>query len=144
MIKIHITKRIEEEQKEQIERLLKKLNAALATIDISKVNAALSDGEFILFSAVNELNETVGMLTLTHCRTMTLKKYWIEDVIVDDSCRGKGIGRALVKAAIEYAEKDPEHPAIYLTSNPSRTAARELYRSEGFEEYPTGVFKKVL
>ena len=34
-------------------------------------------------------------------------------------------------------------PSLYLTSNPSRTAARALYRSEGFEEYETGVFRIV-
>ena len=34
-------------------------------------------------------------------------------------------------------------PSLYLTSNPSRTAARALYRSEGFEEYQTGVFRIV-
>lgn len=34
-------------------------------------------------------------------------------------------------------------PSLYLTSNPKRTAARALYRSEGFEEYETGVFRIV-
>jgi ribosomal protein S18 acetylase RimI-like enzyme len=81
------------------------------------------------------------MLTLTCCQTLSRPKYWIEDVVVDPSCRGKGAGRALVQAAVRFVKEKNDGSVIYLTSNPSRTAARNLYRSEGFEEYETGVFR---
>jgi ribosomal protein S18 acetylase RimI-like enzyme len=47
----------------------------------------------------------------------------------------------LVRAAVNYVKENETVPAIYLTSNPSRVAARSLYMSEGFEEYNTGVFR---
>jgi hypothetical protein len=43
---------------------------------------------------------------------------------------------------VAHAEAKEERPAVYLTSNPSRVAARRIYKSEGFEEYETGVFRK--
>ena len=49
--------------------------------------------------------------------------------------------KALVKAAVSHVKQSGRPCRIYLTSNPSRTAARNLYRSEGFEEYDTGVFR---
>ena len=73
--------------------------------------------------------------------TLTGDKYWIEDVIVHEAFRGQGIGKALVKAAVEHVKESGKPYRIYLTSNPSRTAARNLYSSEGFEEYDTGVFR---
>jgi ribosomal protein S18 acetylase RimI-like enzyme len=81
------------------------------------------------------------MLTLTICHTLACSKYWIEDVVVDPAHRGEGVGRALVRAAVNYVKENETVPAIYLTSNPSRVAARRLYMSEGFEEYNTGVFR---
>ena len=41
----------------------------------------------------------------------------------------------------DYVKETETSPVIYLTSNPSRVSARNLYRSEGFEEYETGVFR---
>ena len=92
-------------------------------------------------SAPTDENLIVGMLTLTACQMISYTKYWIEDVIVDASCRGMGLGRALVKEAVNYVREKETSPVIYLTSNPSRVSARNLYRSEGFEEYETGVFR---
>lgn len=50
----------------------------------------------------------------------------------------------LTKDTFHLFVAENEEGTITLTSNPSRTAARSLYRSEGFEEYNTGVFRKHL
>ena len=84
------------------------------------------------------------MLTLTSCSTLAGEKLWIEDVIVDESHRGHGTGRALLREAISYASDTLKATSITLTSNPSRVQARNLYRSEGFEEYNIGVFRKLF
>ncbi|MBE6236150.1 MAG: hypothetical protein E7112_07945 [Bacteroidales bacterium] len=47
----------------------------------------------------------------------------------------------MLRKAVSYAADTLNASSISLTSNPSRTAARNLYRSEGFEEYETGVFR---
>ena len=42
----------------------------------------------------------MGSLTLAVFRIPTGVRAWIEDVVVDDSARGAGIGDALVDAAV--------------------------------------------
>lgn len=125
----------------QIDSLLHQLSPAAPAVDGSRLAELLKDADFKLFVAKNDDGIVVGMLTLTACHMISYTKYWIEDVIVDDSCRGLGLGRALVRAAVNYVKEHETSPVIYLTSNPSRVSARNLYRSEGFEEYETGVFR---
>ena len=67
------------------------------------------------------------------------RKGWIEDVVVDASARGAGVGEALVRAALERAAREGVE-RVMLTSRPARRAARALYRKVGFEEAETSVF----
>ena len=125
----------------EIDLLLHELSSSLGTIDRDRVNRLLEEGRLTLFAVEDDKGRLIGMLTLTFCPTLTGDKYWIEDVIVHYEFRGHGIGKALVKAAVSHVKQSGQPYRIYLTSNPSRTAARNLYRSEGFEEYDTGVFR---
>ena len=56
---------------------------------------------------------------------------WIEDVIVDDAARGKGVGRLLNETAIDHAFSQGAI-TVDLTSRPSREAANRLYQRIGF------------
>ena len=131
---------IDKKAAEQVENLLHMLDSKLPGIDAERLGQLVKDEDLYLF--VTEVDgRLAGMLTLTFCETLSRRKYWIEDVIVDDAFRGRGFGRALVRAAVDFAQKKEGLPTIYLTSNPSRVSARSLYMSEGFEEYETGVFR---
>lgn len=140
---IRILKNIDENTMEQVGLLLRKLDPSAPETTPERWERLLADDSFILFVA-EEDGKVTGMLTLTCCATLSKDKYWIEDVIVDESQRGKGIGRALVKAAVSHVREKGFKDTIYLTSNPSRVSARALYRSEGFEGYDTGVFRMKL
>lgn len=129
---------------ERISHLLNSLRSAPVTLEHSQLQELLTKDSFHLFVAEDEEGVIIGMLTLTSCSTLAGDKLWIEDVIVDESRRGHGTGRALLREAISYASYTLKATSITLTSNPSRIQARSLYRSEGFEEYNTGIFKKVL
>ena len=133
--------KINKDMQKEIDLLLHELSPTLGTIDRDRVNRLLKEDRLTLFAAEDDNDRLAGMLTLTFCPTLTGDKYWIEDVIVHDAFRGQGIGKALVKAAVSHVKQSGRPCRIYLTSNPSRTAARNLYRSEGFEEYDTGVFR---
>ena len=133
--------KINEDMQKEIDLLLHELSPTLGTIDRDRVNRLLKEDRLTLFAAEDDKGRLAGMLTLTFCPTLTGDKYWIEDVIVHDAFRGQGIGKALGKAAGSHVKQSGRPCRIYLTSNPSRTAARNLYRSEGFEEYDTGVFR---
>ena len=140
-MKTYSINEIKEDMQKETDLLLHELSPALGKIDRDRVNRLLKEDRLTLFAAIDDDSHLAGMLTLTICPTLTGDKYWIEDVIVHEAFRGQGIGKALVKAAVEHVKESGKPYRIYLTSNPSRTAARNLYRSEGFEEYDTGVFR---
>lgn len=140
MIETYLIKTVDDKQAKRVNELLNMLHSSPVSIEKERLNHLLKDDEFNLFVAENEEHTTIGMLTLTCCHTLAGEKAWIEDVIVDERFRGQGAGRALIRTAVRHAE-DAGYSVVYLTSNPARTAARSLYRSEGFEEYETGVFR---
>ena len=159
-IKVLGTQELDDKTLQQVDGLLHLLNPGAGEIEAGRLARLTEDERLKLFVAERHLQDIsrnltdngsgaidsklVGMLTLCVCPTLAQDKLWIEDVIVDDSCRGKGVGRALVKAAVAYAASKWPGNTIYLTSNPARQAARALYTSEGFEEYNTGVFRMKL
>lgn len=87
--------------------------------------------------------EVKGMLTLGLYASPTGSKAWIEDVVVDASCRGSGFGRLLVAHAINYC-KDKSIDTVYLTSTPKRIEANALYQSMGFVRKETNMYKLEL
>jgi ribosomal protein S18 acetylase RimI-like enzyme len=82
----------------------------------------------------------VGSLTLALFRIPTGVRAWIEDVVVDESVRGRGVGEALTRFALERARAAGAR-TVDLTSRPSREAANRLYLRVGFEERSTNVYR---
>jgi ribosomal protein S18 acetylase RimI-like enzyme len=82
----------------------------------------------------------VGSLTLAFYRIPTGLKAWIEDVVVDESARGHGVGEALNRAAIDEARRRGAKN-VSLTSRSSREAANRLYRRLGFVPYDTNLYR---
>jgi ribosomal protein S18 acetylase RimI-like enzyme len=85
----------------------------------------------------------VGSLTLAFYRIPTGVKAWIEDVVVDGSARGHGVGEALNTAAIDESRRRGAKN-VSLTSRPSREVANRLYRRLGFQHYETNVYRYSL
>lgn len=108
-------------------------------IDAQRLATILESPHATIFVAEVE-GRMVGSLTAVHYLTPVSEKFWIEDVVVVPSVRGMGVGRALVLRAVEFCRNKHPQATLYLTSNPTRIAARQLYHSVGFEEYETGVF----
>ena len=63
----------------------------------------------------------------------------IEDVVVEESARGRGVGEALVGGALEAAAQAGLE-TVSLTSRPEREAANRLYRRLGFVQRETNVY----
>jgi ribosomal protein S18 acetylase RimI-like enzyme len=82
----------------------------------------------------------VGTLTLVVFRIPTGVRAWIEDVVVDSSARGAGVGERLNRAALEEASRLGAR-TVDLTSRPNREAANRLYRRLGFVERATNVYR---
>lgn len=90
---------------------------------------------------MREQEEVVGMLTLGIYLSPTGRKAWVEDVVVDITYRSRGFGRALISHAIHYCEETLSPCTLMLTSNPQREAANALYRTSGFKQKITNVYK---
>jgi ribosomal protein S18 acetylase RimI-like enzyme len=82
----------------------------------------------------------VGTLTLVVFRIPSGVRAWIEDVVVDGSMRGRGVGEALSREAIRRAALMGAR-TIDLTSRASREAANRLYQRLGFELRETNVYR---
>ncbi len=94
-----------------------------------------------LFVAIDSQNNNLlGMLTVGTYLSPTGRKGWIEDVVVDEACRGQGVGKKLMQHAIQFADLQ-SIKLLMLTSNPTRIAANNLYQSLGFVKKETNVYK---
>ena len=96
-----------------------------------------------LLIATNKEGKIVGTLTLIAFNIPTGKKAFIEDVIVDESARGLGLGKGLMEKAITIA-KEKKVNRIELSSRPVRVPANELYLSMGFKIRETNFFRLEL
>jgi ribosomal protein S18 acetylase RimI-like enzyme len=88
-------------------------------------------------------DQIVGSLTLVVFRIPTGVRAWIEDVVVDEAGRGKGVGEALNRFALDVA-RTAGSKTVDLTSRPSREAANRLYQRIGFEARETNVYRYEL
>ena len=84
--------------------------------------------------------EIVGAMTLVLFPLASGVRAWIEDVVVDESARGRGIGAALNRRAIEIARQAGAR-TVDLTSRPDREAANRLYARLGFNQRSTNVYR---
>jgi ribosomal protein S18 acetylase RimI-like enzyme len=109
---------------------------------------AMNDLEEIITSGNTEIiicqeEEITGTLTIVYQKTPTGEKAWIEDVIVDNSARGKGVGEKLMLFAIEHI-RNKKIKKIDLTSAPERIAANKLYRKLGFKKRETNAYRLLI
>ncbi|HQZ33756.1 MAG TPA: GNAT family N-acetyltransferase [Ilumatobacteraceae bacterium] len=119
--------------------LIPQLSQSSPPPDAAQVAALVDDPGSVVFLA--RLNgEIVGTLTLVLYRIPTGLKAWIEDVVVDASARGHGVGDLLNQAALEAA-RHRGVKAVSLTSRPSREAANRLYQRIGFTLRETNVYR---
>jgi ribosomal protein S18 acetylase RimI-like enzyme len=89
---------------------------------------------------VRNSGRIAGMLTLVVFRIPTGVRARIEDVVVDEDVRGRGVGEALSQEAISRAVALGAR-TVELTSRPSREAANRLYQRLGFALRDSNVYR---
>ena len=119
---------------EALQRLIPQLSANKAPPSLEDLQTLVgSESSRLLIAREPDENSPIaGVLCLTVYRVPTGLRSIIEDVIVDQNMRKRGIGEALMRHAIEVARQAGAE-AVALTSNPGREAANRLYQSLGFE-----------
>ena len=119
-------------------RLIPQLSSSSPPPDRTRLEEIVGDPRTHLLAARNSDGEILGTLTLVFFRIPTGLQARIEDVVVDDSARGSGLGRALTLDAVDRARAEGAK-SIGLTSRPTREAANRLYAGLGFELRETNV-----
>jgi ribosomal protein S18 acetylase RimI-like enzyme len=125
-----------------LNHLLPQLSTTAAALTSSDLEALVDSSSVTVLVARDE-GRIVGSLTLVVFPIPTGLRAWIEDVVVDESARGTGVGEALTNAAIEESRRRHVR-SIDLTTRPSREAANRLYSRLGFELRETNVYRFAL
>jgi len=125
---------VTQELHEALQRLIPQLGAHKIPPTLDELNELIKSESSTLLTArdPDESSPISGILCLSVYRVPTGLRSIIEDVIVDETMRRRGIGEALVRDAIELA-REAGADGVSLTSNPRREAANQLYQSMGFE-----------
>ncbi len=118
---------------ERVRGLISQLDAAAEVKEQSLYKAILNGYVSKMYNTAGEL---IGMGWIFPRQTMLRKQAVIEDMIVDEAYRGKGLGREILEDLVKWARGQGVE-IIELTSNPKRIAANELYKKYGFELHST-------
>jgi len=122
-----------------INGLLPQLSPSVVVLEESDLRNIVDSESTKLFLAIDQ-NGVFGMLSLVLFRIPTGRKAWVEDVVVDENARGRGVGQLLTEHAIQVAREHGAH-SVDLTSRPSREAANALYQRVGFLQRETNVYR---
>ena len=122
--------------------MLAQLTGAPKTVSAEQIEAIIGSENSHLLAAVDQ-GQVLGMLTLVVYTIPSGKRAVIEDLVVDNAVRRRGIGRALLNRAIMRAGAMGATD-VNLTSNPSRKAANRLYRKMGFEARTSNTYRLPL
>jgi ribosomal protein S18 acetylase RimI-like enzyme len=141
-MEISVVDFVSEELVAAFSSLLPQLSSSASPVSRSELQAIV-DSEAASLLVARDGDAIVGTLTLAVFRIPTGVRAWIEDVVVDSSARGRGVGEALTLHAVELARSAGAR-SVELTSRPSREAANRLYRRLGFEERDTNVLRLTL
>ena len=138
-IAIEIATTVSDELVAAFDRLIPQLSSSSPPPGREGLQSIVDDRDSVLYVA-RIGGQVVGSLTLATYRIPTGLKAWIEDVVVDEAARGRGIGEALSVAALEEARRRGAKD-INLTSRPSREVANRLYLRLGFQLRDTNVYR---
>jgi ribosomal protein S18 acetylase RimI-like enzyme len=122
---------------ETIRLLLPQLTEARTPPTLEQLQEVVTNQTLLV--AFDEDGGILGTLTFVRYRVSSGIKGRIEDVIVDESARGQGVGEALVREGMRRAN-EAGVLMLELTSMPYRHAANRLYRRLGFVRKPTNVY----
>jgi ribosomal protein S18 acetylase RimI-like enzyme len=138
-IAIEIATTVSDELVAAFDRLIPQLSSSSPPPGREGLQSIVDDRDSVLYVA-RIGGQVVGSLTLATYRIPTGLKAWIEDVVVDEAARGRGIGEALSVAALEEARRRGAKD-LNLTSRPSREVANRLYLRLGFQLRDTNVYR---
>lgn len=120
----------------QIADLYLQLNAEIKQRPLSEI---LSTNNNVLVIVCKIDHKVVGTALLSTYKVISGYRGMVDDVVVDKSHRGKGIGRKLMEHLLEESKKIGLDE-ILLSTGHHRTPAIQLYTSLGFKLKESGLY----
>ena len=138
-IAIEVARKVDGELAAAFARLIPQLSSSTEAPDEERLRRIVEFPANRLLIA-RDGDEIVGTLTLVVFPIPTGLRAWIEDVVVDESARGRGVGEAMTIEALRLAAAEGAR-SVDLTSRPGREAANRLYQRLGFELRPSQLYR---
>ncbi|HKW73784.1 MAG TPA: GNAT family N-acetyltransferase [Candidatus Dormibacteraeota bacterium] len=143
-MQIEVVHEATEELHTALARLLPQLNPRLEPPDMARLERLLADPDVTLLVA-RDGEEIVGTTTVIVYTTPFWIKARLDEVVVDASARGKGVGEALVKQALDISrQRGAQVAELQSGRGPNRGAAHRLYERLGFAIRDSDVMRIVL
>ncbi len=139
-IKLLQNKGITPKLQDQLSELYKQLNSELKQLQLKDI---LEHPEYLDVAYCLENDELIGIAMMANYKVISGYKGMIEDVVVSEKHRGKGIGRKLMEKLLEQAEQRKLDDVLLFSGHHS-TAAINLYKSLGFNLKSSGLYIKKL
>jgi ADP-ribose pyrophosphatase YjhB (NUDIX family)/GNAT superfamily N-acetyltransferase len=117
---------------DKVKELVRQLDSS-AVVNEQSLYKAMFNG---YVSKIEENGKLLGMGWIFPRQTLLRRQAVVEDMIVDESQRGKGLGEKILRDLIDWAKKEGVE-VVELTTNPKRIAANALYQKVGFKIHPT-------
>jgi len=138
-VDVEVVRSVTSEVVQAFGRLLPQLSGSAEALDAEALHGLVDwPGNQLLVARVD--GEISGTLTLVTFPIPTGLRASIEDVVVDEAARGRGVGAALTREAVRLARAAGAR-TVDLTSRPSRTAANRLYERMGFRVRDSNVYR---
>lgn len=142
-MKIEIIKEVTTDLISTLSCLMSVLTGREENVSKESILEIVDSENSFLIAATDDSGKILGTLTIIIYTIPTRKKAFIEDVVVDPTAQGLGLGRKLMEAAIEVA-KEKNVSRVELSSRPVREAANALYQNLGFVVRDTNYYQLVL
>ncbi len=139
MTRVELISAATDELLDALARLIPQLKISSPRLTRDVLTALVSSDASTLLAARDDSGQIVGAQTLVVYRAPTGVRARIEDVVVDEAARGRGIAVELVRRALEIARQKGAD-GVALTSNPRRESANRLYQKVGFKKWETNVY----
>lgn len=127
----------------QLCELILELTANARHLSLSDLRVVASSHILMVARDDESGNRIVGTALLAVMRTVSHVNGQVEDVVVANTHRGQGIGRALMQYLIARAREQGVE-RIDLGSEASRAVAHRLYQSLGFAIRDTDLYRLTL
>ena len=140
-IGVEVLDEVTDEVVDAFSRLLPQVSRSAKPLDAAALAAIVASPAVTVLMARSE-GQIIGSLTLAMFPVPSGLRAWIEDVVVDDSARGQGVGSILISEALRLA-REARARTVDLTTRPTREAAGRLYERAGFQQRDTRVYRYV-